>query len=76
MPFIKKLSRVGDSTCVILDKQLLKMADIEPDSEVEIRVENGTIVVAPHRHATDEEFRRAKTSLFAQNRRALKRLAE
>jgi antitoxin component of MazEF toxin-antitoxin module len=76
MPLIKKLSRVGDSTCVILDKQLLKMADIEPDSEVEIRVENGTIIVAPHRYATDEEFQRANTRVFAQNRRALKRLAE
>ena len=76
MPFIKKLSRAGDSTCVILDKQLLKMADIEPDSEVEIRVENGTIVVAPHRYATNEEFQRAKKRVFAQNRRALKRLAE
>ncbi len=76
MPLIKKLSRAGDSSCVILDKQLLKMVDLEPDSEVEIRVENGTIIVAPHRRATDTEFQRAKTRVFSKHRRALKRLAE
>ncbi len=75
MPFIKKLSRAGDSSCVILDKQILKLADIEPDSEVEIRVEGGAIIVTPHRYATDEEFQRAKTRVFSTHRRALKRLA-
>lgn len=33
-PLIRKLSRVGDSSCVILDKHLLKMVDLEPDSRI------------------------------------------
>lgn len=76
MPLVKKLSRVGDSTCVILDKQLLKMADMQPDSEVEIRVEGNTIVLAPHRYASDEAFREAKERVIQANRKALSRLAK
>lgn len=38
MPLVKKRIRVGDSTAVILDLEILRQVDVEPDSEVEISV--------------------------------------
>jgi len=40
MPFVKKLSRLGNSTGLILNRPILQQVDIEPDSEVEVSVEN------------------------------------
>lgn len=76
MPLVKRFSRGGDSTGVIHDKQLLKIANTQEGSEVESRVEGNTIVPALHRYASDESYRNAKERVIHANRRALSRLAK
>ena len=57
MPLVTKLIRIGDATGVILDPANLQQADIERDSEVEVSVENNSIVIRPDRYANDDNAR-------------------
>ena len=76
MPLVKKLTRVGDATGVILDPEILRQVDIEPDSEVEISVEDSAIVIRPSRYASDDDTRAAGRNVIRNRRRLLERLSK
>ena len=76
MPLVKKLIRVGDSTGVILDPEILRQVDIEPDSEVEISVEDSVIVIRPCRHTDDDNARAAGRNVIRNRGRLLERLSK
>ena len=76
MPFIKKLSRLGNSSAVVLDKPLLKQLDLDEDSEVAISIERDTICIRPHRYATNDEVKTASTKILRERRRLMGRLAK
>lgn len=42
---IKKLAAIGNSYGVIIDRPLLREAGLEPNSRVELLVENGALVM-------------------------------
>jgi antitoxin component of MazEF toxin-antitoxin module len=76
MPLVKRLTRIGTSRGVILDRAVLKQVDLEPDAEVEVAVEGKRIIISAHRYATAAEFARAKRKVLASNRTSLERLAK
>lgn len=76
MPLVKKLIRVGDATGVILDPAILQQVDIEPESEVDVSVENNAIVIRPHRYANDDNARTAGRRVIRKRRRLLERLSK
>jgi antitoxin MazE len=76
MPLVKKLVAVGNSQGVVLDKSILQMANLEPNSEVEISVEDSRIVITAHRYMGEEKFRSAAERAFAKHDKSLKRLAK
>ncbi len=76
MPFVKQLTRIGNSTGIILDRALLQQLDLGPDAEVEISVEKNAIVIRPHTHAADEDVRTAATKMLKKHKAALARLAK
>jgi antitoxin component of MazEF toxin-antitoxin module len=76
MPLVKRLTRIGTSSGVILDRAVLKQVDLEPDAEVEVAVEGKRIVISAHRYAGTSEFVAAKRKVLAVNRKSLERLAE
>jgi antitoxin component of MazEF toxin-antitoxin module len=76
MPFVKKLTKMGNSTGVILDRPILQQVDIEPDAEVEVSVENNAIVIRPHRYASDDDARAAGRKIIQNRRRLLDRLSK
>lgn len=76
MPLVKKLIRVGDSTAVILDLEILRQVDVEPDSEVEISVEDSAIVIRPRRYADDDNARAAARTVIRNRGRLLERLSK
>jgi len=76
MPLVKRLTRIGTSSGVILDRAVLKQVDLEPDAEVEVAVEGKRIVITAHRYATGAEVAAAKRKVFAANRASLERLAK
>jgi antitoxin component of MazEF toxin-antitoxin module len=75
MPLVKRLTRIGTSSGVILDRAVLKQVDLEPDDEVEVAVEGKRIVISAHHHAGEADFSAAKRKVFAANRKSLERLA-
>jgi antitoxin component of MazEF toxin-antitoxin module len=76
MPFVKKLTKMGNSTGVILDRPILQQVDIEPDAEVEVSVENNAIVIRPHRYASDDDAHAAGRKVIQNRRRLLDRLSK
>ena len=76
MPLVKKLIRVGNSTAVILDLEILRQVDVEPDSEVEISVEDGAVVIRPRRYTDDDNARAAAREVIRNRGRLLERLSK
>ena len=76
MPHVKKLSRVGNSVAILLDKPLLRQLDLQADSEVEISVQDNSIVITPHRALGAEDARTIGRRLAEKRRKALERLAK
>ena len=52
------------------------MANLAPNAEVEISVEDSRIVITAHRYMGEEKFRSAADRAFAKHDKSLKRLAK
>lgn len=76
MPLVKKLIRVGDSSGVLLDPEILRQVGVEPDSEVEISVERKAIVIRSSRYANDADVRATSGKVIRNRRRLLERLSK
>ncbi len=76
MPHVKKLSRVGNSFAILLDKPMLRQLDLEAGSEVEISVHDNSIVITPHRVLGVDDARTIGRRLAEKRRKALGRLAK
>jgi antitoxin component of MazEF toxin-antitoxin module len=76
MAMIKKLTRVGNSSAVILDKAVLSLVELDADSDVRITVEGDAICIRRHRTASEAHVRAAATKVFRTRRRLLQRLAK
>jgi antitoxin component of MazEF toxin-antitoxin module len=76
MPFVKKLIRVGDSTGVVLDREILRQAGVDPNAAVEISIEDNAIVIRPSRYASDDDTRAAGRNVVRNRRRLLERLSK
>lgn len=73
---VKKLIRVGDLTGVILEPEILRLVDVQADSEVEISVEGGAIVIRPCRYTDDANAQAAGHEVVRKRRRLLERLSK
>ena len=74
---VKTLTRHGNSYALIIDKPILELLHIEPDTPIEIRTDGNVLVLAPRRDP--ERQARFEEALEDTNRRfgrALKNLAE
>ena len=74
---VKTLTRHGNSYALIIDKPILELLHIEPDTPIDIRTDGDVLVLAPQRDP--ERQARFEEALEETNRRfgrALKNLAE
>jgi antitoxin component of MazEF toxin-antitoxin module len=74
---IKKLTRHGNSWALVIDKPVLDLLNIDPESPVEVSTDGQTLIVSPA--ADPKRKARFRAALELTNRkfgRALKRLAE
>jgi antitoxin component of MazEF toxin-antitoxin module len=74
---IKKLTRHGNSWALVIDKPVLELLKIDPQSPLEVTTDGQTLIVAPA--ASAGRRARFKAALAKTNRRysrALKRLAQ
>jgi antitoxin component of MazEF toxin-antitoxin module len=74
---IKKLTKHGNSWALVIDKPVLELLNIQPDTPLEIRTDGQTLLVSPSRDV--KRTAKFKAAMEKTNRRyakALKRLAE
>jgi antitoxin component of MazEF toxin-antitoxin module len=75
---LKKLTSIGNSKGIILDRTLLQILELPDDAtHVELRIEDGSRVVIEKVAATHtRRVRELSKKMLATHRRAFKRLAD
>jgi antitoxin component of MazEF toxin-antitoxin module len=74
---IKSLTRTGNSVALVLDKQLLEAAHLDPNDEVEVSTNGRIIVIAPvQKKREKEKFERGQELMHAKFAGAFRRLAK
>ena len=75
---IKQLRKVGNSNALILDKPILELLGLEEDSQVQLTIQNGALIVTPaFPNLVDSDVIDEKLDLVVKKRRkVLKRLAQ
>lgn len=74
---VKNLTRTGNSIALVLDKQLLEAAHVDPDEPVEVSTNGRVIVIAPVRSKRDtDKFKQGQELMHAKFAGAFRRLAK
>jgi antitoxin component of MazEF toxin-antitoxin module len=73
----KRLTKIGNSRAVIIDKPVLDVLGIEDDTEIQIAMENGALVLRPasvteHR----AKFRAAQKRIIEKHGETFRKLAK
>jgi len=73
---VKKLSQIGNSLGVLLDKPVLDLLKITADTRLEITTDGESIIIRPLRTAHQARVREATKAVMRDHDRTLRRLAE
>lgn len=74
---IKTLTRTGNSVALVLDKQLLEAADVDPDEPVEVSTNGRVIVISPVRPKREQEkWKRGQELMHEKYAGVFRRLAK
>jgi antitoxin component of MazEF toxin-antitoxin module len=74
---IKTLTKHGNSWALVIDKPVLELLNIEPQTPLKIRTDGQTLIIAPaDDSARKRKFRKALDETNRRYGKALKRLAE
>ncbi len=74
---VKHLTRSGNSVALVLDKQLLEAANLDPEDPVEVSTNGRVIVIAPVRSKREiEKSKRGQELMHAKFAGAFRRLAK
>ena len=75
---IKQLRKVGNSNALILDKPILELLGLEENGQVQLTIQDGTLIVTPaFPKLVDSDVIKDKLELVISKRKiVLKRLAE
>ncbi|MGD9731178.1 MAG: hypothetical protein AB7U45_03275 [Desulfamplus sp.] len=72
-----RIKKIGNSFGLLLTDELLKLMDIHSDDEVEISVEDRTLIISPlDKEERKEKIDNAVKSIFKRRKSAYHRLAE
>ncbi len=74
---IKRLKKHGNSLALIIDRAILELLKIDPDTPLEISTDGQVLVISPVRDPKQQEkFEKALEKVNKKYGRALKRLGE
>lgn len=74
---IKKLTRIGDSIALVLDKPMLEELGLDENAKVEVSTNGQVIIITPKRSAARERtFRNAADKINRKYAGLFKRLSE
>jgi antitoxin component of MazEF toxin-antitoxin module len=71
----KRLTKVGNSWALVLDKPLMELAGLSPDQPVEIRSNGNGLVISASGGEQDPAFLDAKGQVMARHQELFRRLA-
>jgi len=74
MPYVKKITRIGNSAGLILDRPIMRQMGWDISTELEIHSDGDRVILTRHRHATDDEVRASTERMVETHRAALERL--
>ncbi len=75
----KKLTKHGNSLALIIDKPILEMLNISEQTELNLSIEDGTLVISPvtkKKLRSAEEIKKIAREVMSEYADALKKLAE
>lgn len=72
---IKKLSVVGNSLGLIIERPILELLDITKDTPLEIKTDGEVIIIRPAKLSTKERIRDATKQMMAVHDETLRKLA-
>ncbi len=75
---IKQLRKVGNSNALILDKPILELLGLEEDGQVQLTIQDGSLIVTPARPrlVSAEEMSEKLSYVMEKRKDVLRRLAE
>ncbi len=73
----KRLTRIGSSHGIIIDKPILEMLGIDEGTDLDLRTDGRNLIVVPKRSAQDEDdFKAAYRHVAGKHRATLRKLAK
>ena len=74
---VKKLTKHGNSLALVIDRPILDLLRIDPDTPLEVSTDGQRLIVAPAKSSTRrKKFDEAQTEAHRRYGRAFKKLAE
>ena len=74
---VKNLTKHGNSYALVIDKPILELLRVSPDTQFDIITDGRSLVLTPVRDARqDKKFEKALENVHKRFGRAMKRLAE
>ena len=73
---VKNLIKHGNSYALVIDKPIMEMLHIQPDTQLELSTDGKTLMVRPVNADRQEKFQRVMDETFEQYHEAFKKLAE
>jgi putative addiction module antidote len=72
-----QIKKIGNSLGLLLTDDILKLMDIRADDEVDITVENRTLIISPlNEKEREQKIERAVQNTFKRRKSAYQKLAE
>ncbi len=72
---IKKLSAVGNSLALIIERPILELLDITKDTPLEIKTDGQALIIRPAKLGKKERVREATKRMMAVHDETLRKLA-
>lgn len=73
---VKTLTKHGNSYALVIEKPIMDLLHIQPDTQLEISTDGKTLLISPVNTLRQEKFRQAMDETFDQYHEAFKKLAE
>ena len=73
---VKKLSAIGNSLGIIIEKPILDLLDIDRTTDLEVKTDGDALIIRPVRMGKNERVARSAKRMMDAHEETLKRLAE
>lgn len=73
---VKKLSAIGNSLGIIIEKPILDLLDIDRTTDLEVKTDGDALIIRPVRMGKKERVSRSAKRMMDAHAETLKRLAE